>query len=200
MPPSLAPLLPFVVVAFSMWATPGPNNMMLMVSGARFGLRRTLPQLFGILTGTLLLSTLGIVLLEPVIAAWPRSVLLLKLIGTVWLVRIGWRMAHARLADGPGGDAQPMRYLPATLFQFTNPKAITGTVALASLALSATHANPWLPAAALLTAPPLCLVANGSWALAGRSLRRFLSTPLRWRVFTLGTGFVTAGCAVFLWT
>ncbi|MBN3728199.1 LysE family translocator [Burkholderia sp. Ac-20379] len=200
MPPSLAPLLPFVVVAFSMWATPGPNNMMLMVSGARFGLRRTLPQLFGILTGTLLLSTLGIVLLEPVIAAWPRSVLLLKLVGTVWLVRIGWRMAHARLGDGPGGDAQPMRYLPATLFQFTNPKAITGTVALASLALSATQANPWLPAAALLTAAPLCLVANGAWALAGRSLRRCLSTPLRWRVFTLGTGFVTAGCAVFLWT
>ena len=31
--------------------TPGPNNMMLLASGLNFGVRRTLPLMFGISTG-----------------------------------------------------------------------------------------------------------------------------------------------------
>src|SRR5437773_2368484 len=31
--------------------TPGPNNIMLLASGARFGMRRTLPHLFGVSAG-----------------------------------------------------------------------------------------------------------------------------------------------------
>jgi threonine/homoserine/homoserine lactone efflux protein len=31
--------------------TPGPNNVMVLASGARFGLRRTLPHLVGITLG-----------------------------------------------------------------------------------------------------------------------------------------------------
>jgi threonine/homoserine/homoserine lactone efflux protein len=31
--------------------TPGPNNIMLLASGANFGLRRTLPHLAGVCTG-----------------------------------------------------------------------------------------------------------------------------------------------------
>ncbi|WP_246794899.1 LysE family translocator [Burkholderia perseverans] len=196
----LAPLLPFVVVALTMWATPGPNNMMLMYSGARFGLARTLPQLLGILTGTLLLSAIGILALAPVIDAWPRGVLLLKLAGSVWLLRIGWRMARASLGTGPSDDTRPMRFMAAVLFQFANPKAVTATIALASLVLVPARSHPWLPAAVLLLVPPLCLLANGPWALAGRSLRGFLSTPLRWRLYAITTGAVTAGCTVFLWT
>ena len=32
--------------------TPGPNNTMLLASGVNFGLRRTVPHLLGISTGT----------------------------------------------------------------------------------------------------------------------------------------------------
>ena len=31
--------------------TPGPNNIMLLASGARFGFRRTLPHLLGVTAG-----------------------------------------------------------------------------------------------------------------------------------------------------
>jgi len=36
---------PLVIFLFVMSITPGPNNLMLLSSGARFGLRRTLPHL-----------------------------------------------------------------------------------------------------------------------------------------------------------
>jgi hypothetical protein len=37
--------MPFILVAYSMWATPGPNNMMLTYYGARFGIRLSVPHI-----------------------------------------------------------------------------------------------------------------------------------------------------------
>ena len=44
----LAAFLTFAVVAS---VTPGPNNIMLLASGANFGFRRTLPHLLGVILG-----------------------------------------------------------------------------------------------------------------------------------------------------
>jgi threonine/homoserine/homoserine lactone efflux protein len=192
-------LIPFITVAFTMWATPGPNNMMLAYSGARFGVVKTLPHVCGILTGTVLLSTIGILALKPVIDSWPQTLLILKLVGSFWLLRIGWKMASATRSAGPQNEERPMSFLAALLFQFANPKAITATVALASLVLVPTKNNPWLLGIVLLIIPPLCFLANGPWALVGQSIRRFLSTPFRWRIFTIATGALTAVCTLFLW-
>lgn len=42
-------LLPALAAfAFVTSVTPGPNNLMLMASGANFGLRRTLPHMLGV--------------------------------------------------------------------------------------------------------------------------------------------------------
>jgi threonine/homoserine/homoserine lactone efflux protein len=192
-------LVPFITVAFAMWATPGPNNMMLAYSGARFGMVKTLPHVAGILVGTLLLSTIGLLVLKPLIDVWPQSLLIVKIVGSFWLVRIGWRMARAVRNASALSEERPMRFVAALLFQFANPKALTGTVALASLVLVPAQHDPLLLGIVLLIIPPLCLVANGSWALAGQSLRRFLSTALRWKIYTATTGALTAICAVFLW-
>ena len=52
------------ILGFSLFAaiaafTPGPNNLMLAASGANFGLNRTLPHIFGVTTGFLLLVLLA---------------------------------------------------------------------------------------------------------------------------------------------
>ena len=46
---SLDILLALISFSFVSSITPGPNNIMLMTSGANFGLRRTLPHLMGVL-------------------------------------------------------------------------------------------------------------------------------------------------------
>jgi threonine/homoserine/homoserine lactone efflux protein len=192
-------LVPFIAAAYAMWATPGPNNMMLTYSGARFGVRATLPHIFGVVAGTALLNTVGMLGLTPIIERWPQSLVLLKIIGSFWLLWIGWKMANATPNAPTRQEERPMRFLPAILFQFANPKAISATAALAALVLVATEKNPWLLATVLLITPPLCFLANAPWALVGQSIRRFLATPLRWRAFTWATGTLTAGCTLFLW-
>src|SRR3546814_8477052 len=51
--------------AFATSITPGPNNMMLMASGANFGLRRTVPHALGVGIGfTLMIILVGVGLME----------------------------------------------------------------------------------------------------------------------------------------
>jgi threonine/homoserine/homoserine lactone efflux protein len=71
--------------------------------------------------------------LKPAIDNWPGSLLILKVAGPFWLVRIGWRMASSTLVSGAQNEERPMRFFAALLLQFANPKAITATVALAAL-------------------------------------------------------------------
>jgi threonine/homoserine/homoserine lactone efflux protein len=124
---------------------------------------------------------------------------IVKVLGSFWLVRIGWRMANASRHTEARNEERPMRFVAALLFQFANPKAITGTVALASLVLVPSGHAPWLLGAVLLIAAPLCFLANGMWALAGQHIRRFLQTSSHWKVFNVATGALTALCTVFLW-
>ena len=44
-------LISFATFAIVAAFTPGPNNIMLTASGAKFGFRQTLPHIFGILVG-----------------------------------------------------------------------------------------------------------------------------------------------------
>src|SRR5260221_3171389 len=60
-----------LIIMFVMSITPGPNNLMLLSSGARFGLRRTLPHLLGITSGFLLVLLVTFAGVGAVILTYP---------------------------------------------------------------------------------------------------------------------------------
>ena len=182
-----------------MWSTPGPNNMMLTNSGARFGFKATIPHLLGIVFGTCILNLSALTVLKPLLDQWPQLLLILKIVGSIWLIIIGWKMANARGVGSAEDKQKPMSFMAATLFQFANPKAISATLALVSVVLVSIESEPQLIWAVALLIPPLSLSAITPWVIAGQTIRRFLSTPLRWHIFTWSTGGLTASCAVLLW-
>src|SRR6476646_1002952 len=62
---------PLSVLVFVTSITPGPNNIMLMLSGTRFGLRATLPHLFGVASGFCLLVVMCCAGVGALVAAYP---------------------------------------------------------------------------------------------------------------------------------
>ena len=66
-------LIGLVAFAFVSSITPGPNNMMLMASGANFGVRRTLPHMLGVALGFGLMSGLVGIGLIGLFDLWPMS-------------------------------------------------------------------------------------------------------------------------------
>ena len=74
-------LLPLAGFAWVTCITPGPNNVLLTASGARFGFRRTLPHVIGISAGMgvmLLLVSLG---LGALFQQWPLGQTVLRVLG-----------------------------------------------------------------------------------------------------------------------
>ena len=65
-------LLSFFTFAAVAAFTPGPNNLLLSASGANFGFKRTLPHVFGVIAGFLLIVLLACLGLGWVLGEMPR--------------------------------------------------------------------------------------------------------------------------------
>lgn len=172
--------------AFVSLITPGPNNLMLMASGMNYGFWRTVPHMLGIALGfpaMLLLVGAG---LMKVFAAMPASYLALKIVSAVYLSYLAWKIATAEPAADAVHDetSRPFTFLQAAAFQWVNPKAW----AMALTAISA-YTPPSHPVSgvivAALTFALIGSVTISAWASLGQQLRRFLTDPVKRRVFNI---------------
>ena len=108
--------------AFVSSVTPGPNNLMLMTSGANYGIWRTMPHFFGVVFGFVLMIVLVGLGLVQVFDAYPLSRDILKLCSIVYLSYLAWKIAVTKPQIEQSGG-KPLNALQAALFQWVNPKA-----------------------------------------------------------------------------
>ena len=159
--------------------TPGPNNMMLMASGANFGFRRTLPHLLGVALGFgLMVAILGVGVAQ-LIAANPVVAGGLKWISLAYILWLAWKMVHATAPEAVATEARPMTFLQAAAFQWVNPKA--WAMALGAISAYAAGVGGVLIVAAIFTGVNLPSVSV--WVVMGQMLRQILNNPLRLRLF-----------------
>ena len=190
-------------LAFASTWTPGPNNILLASSGARFGWRATRAHAFGVALGfPAMLFILALGLGE----AFQRSEALregLRWAGVALLMWLAWRIGTAgRAREGAGkskgfGASRPFTFLEAVAFQWVNPKA--WAMAVSTGAAFVSGAAPLREAA--ICAGVFVISGLGSahgWAAFGAALRRVLSDDLRLRVFNVSMGLLIAASAAWL--
>ena len=166
--------------AFVASVTPGPNNLMLMASGANFGIRRTLPHFLGIVFGFGLMVVLVGAGLVRVFETHPLSYEILRWFSIAYLVYLAWKIATAGSVS-VNGRGRPLSALQGALFQWVNPKAW----ALALTAITV-YAPSQSLTAVLLIALIVGLINMPSifvWVVMGQKLRRFLDGGRRLRLF-----------------
>ncbi len=191
-------LAALVGFAFVSSITPGPNNMMLMASGANFGLRRTIPHMLGVAIGfTVMIFLVGIGLVG-LFEAWPPLFTILKVVSAVYLLWLAWKIANSPPPTSAGNAAgKPMTFIQAALFQWVNPKA--WTMALTAIAIYAGSRSVLavIDVAAVFGAINLPTVSV--WAAAGQYLRRWMNDETRRRMFNWGmAALLVASLAVAL--
>jgi threonine/homoserine/homoserine lactone efflux protein len=168
--------LPFATYSTVMWITPGPNNVMLTASGARFGFRRTLPHMLGICAGGALELLAVCAGLGALFSRWPELQQALRWIGAAYLVYLGWQLLRPATADARHAP-QPVTFLEAAAFQFLNPKAWVTYLTAATLflprELGPLGAGAYMLSIGVLLPAPCLLL----WALFGTSLRSVLARP-----------------------
>ena len=171
--------------AFASSITPGPNNLMLMASGANYGLRRTIPHILGISIGHAFMVFMVGVLLLQVFDTYQILKSILKIVSTTYMLWLAWKIANAAPQEAKTTKGKPFTFLQAAVFQWVNPKAwfmsITAISAYAPQPLGvATGAAIVAVIFALINLPSVTV-----WAWMGVQVRRFLGSAGRLRSFNI---------------
>lgn len=179
-------LLAFVAFAFVTSVTPGPNNMMLLASGVNFGLRRSLPHMFGISLGFMLLVAAVGLGLGQLFEQVPLLYSVLRYLGAAYLLYLAWKIANSGAPDHQANAAgKPFSFLQAAAFQWVNPKA--WIMAIGAITTYTPQDNFMVNV--LLIAALFALVncpSVGLWTIAGSMLRNWLNNARALRVFNIG--------------
>ena len=182
-------LLAFAAYAFVTSITPGPNNTMLLASGANFGFRATLPHMLGISLGFgLMVLAVGLGV-GALFQAWPLLHAILRYVGAAYLVFLAWKIATSGPPGSGAGQGRPLGFLQAATFQWVNVKAwIMAIGAVATYTPAEGYFLNLVIVALVFTLVGMPCIA--SWALVGTALRRFLADPTRRRVFNIAMGLL----------
>ena len=161
--------------------TPGPNNLMLMASGANFGFLRTIPHMLGVGLGFVLMVVLVGIGLAQIFDPYPITHTILKVGSVGYLLYLAWKIANAAPVNAKGSNGTPMTFLQAAAFQWVNPKAWTMAVTAVTVYAPDTNLATLLLVAAIFGA--VNLPAVSSWTLLGQQMARILTNPTRLRLF-----------------
>jgi threonine/homoserine/homoserine lactone efflux protein len=188
--------LALVVFASAMAFTPGPNNIMVTASGVNFGFARTIPHILGITFGFVVLLVGCAAGLGALVAAWPPLQTALKVIGSLYLVWLAWKIATAAPASADDKHvAQPISFLQAALFQWVNPKAVV--IALSAIAIYVRPMHWFTDLVLLLTVFAVAtILAVATWTGFGVALRQVLSDPKHARVFNIAMALLLVASIV----
>ncbi|MCB5197615.1 LysE family translocator [Loktanella sp. TSTF-M6] len=171
--------------AFVSSVTPGPNNLMLMASGANYGFRRTIPHMFGISLGhSFMVAMIGLILLR-VFTAYPVLNTILTVLAVLYMSWLSWKIATAVPPETSQVKGKPFTFLQAAAFQWVNPKAwVMGITAITAFAPQ--DRPVWVGS---LIVAGVFLLSNlpaiTIWAALGVQVRRFLGTARRLRAFNV---------------
>ena len=161
--------------------TPGPNNLMLMASGANFGFRRTIPHMLGIGIGfTVMILLVGAGLIR-VFDTYPISHMVLKVVSVAYLLWLAWKIANAAPPEHGKTGGKPFSFLQAALFQWVNPKA--WTMALTAITLYAPDRSLAAIGLVALIFGAINLPSVSTWTILGQQVSRVLASPTRLRAF-----------------
>ncbi len=176
-------ILPLMMFALVSSITPGPNNLMLLASGANFGFRRSLPHMLGISLGFALMALLVGLGLAQVFEVYPVLKLVLKVLSVAYMLFLAWKIANAAAPKAVDAVGKPFTFLQAAAFQWVNPKA--WAMALTAVTVYAPNQEFAVIAVVAAVFSVVNLPSVTFWAVLGQQAQRFLINHRRLRVFNI---------------
>lgn len=176
-------LTALIAFAFVMSITPGPNNLMLMASGANYGWVRTVPHMLGVTLGFVIMTMLAGTGLVQLFDAFPITYTALRVLSVGFLLFLAYKIATASPPPESARPAEgrPMTFIQAALFQWVNPKALAMSVSAIS-AYTPEGSGIWGVATVAVVFGAINLPSINFWIILGTQVRRVLN--VRWKLQT----------------
>ncbi len=154
--------------------TPGPANMAMLATGARYGFRAALPFVAGVVLGKqLIIWPIGFGLME-IETRFPGFFVVLKWASVAYICWLAWKVANLRLGVGPAPETPP-GFWAGLVVHPLNPKA--WAMVITGFTNFVTSGTPTLQATATIAICLLSLqvVLHPIWTLGGDRIAHSLA-------------------------
>ena len=182
---------------FVMYVTPGPNNAMMLTSGLKFGLQKTIPHMSGITIGHIIQLVSVCLGLGVIFQIFPEIQMFLKVLCSIYILYLGYKILGS-FSKIEMNDGRPLKFHEAALFQIVNPKAWT---------ISSMVASGFLPKEGnliisilfiALTALIICPLSIAPWAAFGAAIRNLIKNHQTKRIIEYFLAFLLVITAILI--
>ena len=167
-PEFLSMALFWIVAAY----TPGPNNVVASYSGFNFGIKKTIPHIFGVTFGFTFLVialTLGLV---NIFKLFPIIQNVLKYLGSFFLIYLAYKISFSKLSSEKRSE-NPISFFDTFIFQFLNPKGVLIGIIIVSTYVEYGENYISYATQVILFAFIISLSSITFWTFLGKYLRKF---------------------------
>lgn len=181
--------------SLAMSISPGPVNMVIVSSGASYGVRKTFAFVSGGTIGfTLLLLFIGLGFYK-IIDLYPYFLKYLAIAGSLFIVYMGYLIATSTPELAIQEQKLPT-FMQGFLLQWLNPKAWIASVAGVSLFSVPNNSQVFLSFSLVYFL--VCYVSLFSWSVLGDKVTILLNSPMRIKRFNQLMGGLLIMTACFL--
>ena len=167
-PEILSMALFWIVAAY----TPGPNNVIASYSGFNFGIKKTLPHIFGVALGFTFLIFLLTIGLVNVFKIFPIIQVSLKYLGSIFLVYLACKIYFSKI-DSEKKNENPVKFIETFIFQFLNPKGVLIGIIIVSTYVENGENYLKYATQVIVFAFLVSLSSITFWTFVGKYLRKF---------------------------
>lgn len=182
--PYLDLIITYSVYVFATSGTPGPNNIMVAASGANFGIKATLPHVFGIRIGLLVMMVLVGLGLGELFLTYPSIHVVMRYIGVAAMLYLTYKIAMTKRTNVEDvSKNKPMSFIYASLFQWVNPKAWVTLISAVVTFIPVDGDKITIMAIMLAVHFIVGFPATFAWCLFGREIGKILKSDRAFMIF-----------------
>ncbi len=190
-------LIPVLLFAFASGITPGPNNTLLLHSGARYGYQRSLPHIIGITLGMVPLFAFVGFFLSEIQNHFPKAQTVLFAVCGAYIIYLSIKIASARMpSQNSQQHGEPWSAVKAAGFQWFNPKVWMMAISVYGSGMGG--GDGCLRIFTIIAIFALvCFPTMSIWTLFGTQLKSILRNPVGFRILHLSLGLLLATSWIF---
>ena len=193
--PDIPALAIFLFVgAFS----PGPNNLLASYSGFNFGIKKTLPLVYGVTFGfpiVLITVNSGLAI---VFNKFPVFQEILKILGSGFLIYMAYKIAFGNKSDEKE-IKNPAKFFNMIIFQFINPKAVLIAIITVSTFISQNENFVRDSIIVISFAIFFSFTSIMSWSVLGKFLQRFANNERFLTIYNYTMSFLLIICVIMFY-
>jgi threonine/homoserine/homoserine lactone efflux protein len=193
--PDLTALMIFM---FAAAFTPGPNNLLSSYSGFNFGIKKTLPLIYGVTFGfpiLVIVINFGLIIF---FKKFPALQEMIKIVGSIFILYFAYKIALSK-SNKEQEIKNPAKFINMLFFQFINPKAVLFAIIVVSTFINTRENFIRDTIIVLSVAISFSFVSIFSWCLLGKFLRKFATNKKFIQAFNYVMSFLLIVCVIMFY-